>query len=79
MRENFNNALRADDDIYFFKVIANQRHILAVDLDKINLDEDNNFDEKDSDTVIHVRLLVLHSKFAVRKAKTIINVYSVVS
>ena len=79
MRANVDNALRADDGIYFFKVIANQRHILAADLDKINLDEDKNFDEKDSDTVIHVRLLVLHSRFAVHKAKTITNVYSVVS
>ena len=25
--------------------IANQRHILGVDLDKINLENDNNFDE----------------------------------
>ena len=30
--------------------IANQRHILAVDLDKINLDNNNNFDENDPDT-----------------------------
>ena len=43
MRANFDNALRADDGIYFFKVIANQRHILAADLDQINLDEDKKF------------------------------------
>ena len=40
--------------------IANQRHILAVDLDKINLDNDNNFDEHDPDTIIHARLLAWH-------------------
>ena len=34
--------------------IANQRHVLAVNLDKINLDDDNNFN--DLDTIIHVRL-----------------------
>ena len=53
----------------FIKVtfFANQRHILAVDLDKINLDNDD-FDEDDCDTIIHVRLLVWHSKFEKSKA-----------
>ena len=36
--------------------IANQRHILTVDLVKINLDKDSNFDKSDPDTIIHVRL-----------------------
>ena len=31
--------------------------ILCVDLNKINLDDDNNFYEDDLDTIIHVRLL----------------------
>ena len=35
--------------------IANQRHFIVVDLDKINFDHDNNFDEDDPDTVIHRR------------------------
>ena len=64
MVEKFDNASRANDDILFYNedfdkvtFISNQRHILAVDLDKINLHNDNNFDEDDSDTIIHVRLL----------------------
>ena len=32
-------------------------HIVTVDLDKVNLDNDNNFEENDSDTNIHVGLL----------------------
>ena len=39
-----------------------------VDLDKINLDNDNNFDEDDPDTIIHVRRLAWHSKFKKCKA-----------
>ena len=37
--------------------IANQRHILAEDLDKINLDKDNSFYEDDPDIIIHIKLL----------------------
>ena len=48
--------------------IANQRYIV-VDLEKINLDNDNNFDEDDTDTIIHVRLLVWRSKFEKREKK----------
>ena len=33
------------------------KDILTVDLDKSNLDNDNNFDEDDLDTIIHARLL----------------------
>ena len=54
--------------LYMLKMIANQRHILAVDPDKINCDNDNNFDEDDPDTIIHVRLLAWPSKFGKRKA-----------
>lgn len=42
--------------------IANQRHILFVHHGKINLDEDNDFDENHSDTFIHVRRLAWYSK-----------------
>ena len=49
MLEKFDNALKAHDDILFYNedfhkvtFIANQRHIPAVDLDKINFDNDNN-------------------------------------
>ena len=55
------NGLLADDDRTFFdkvssKVIlsANQMVILGVNIDKINLDDDNNFDEDDSDTNIYI-------------------------
>ena len=48
--------------------IACQRHILAADLDKINLDNDDNFNEDDSNTIIHVKLLAWRSKFKKRKA-----------
>ena len=37
--------------------------ILGVDLDQMNLDDDNNFYEDDSDTIIHIRLLAWHNKF----------------
>ena len=64
MLEQFDKALLVNDDILFFNedfnkvtFIANERHILAVDLDKINLDNDNNFDEDDPDTIIHVKFL----------------------
>ena len=42
--------------------------ILSVDLNNINLD-DINYDEDDPEAIIHVRLLVWHSKFEKRKAR----------
>ena len=36
--------------------------ILGVDLDKMNLDDDN-FYEDCSDTIIHIRILAWHNKF----------------
>ena len=56
-----------NDDFIKVTFFANQRHILAVDLDKINLDNDD-FDEDDCDIIIHVRLLVWHRKFEKSKA-----------
>ena len=55
--ENFGN-------VTFF---ANKMGILCVDLDKIYLD-DVNFDEDDSKTIIHIRLLAWRNKFEKRKA-----------
>ena len=70
MFEKSDNALHANDDILFCKedfnkvtFIAYQKHIIAVDLDKINLDNYNNFDEDDLETIIHIRLLAWRSKF----------------
>ena len=75
MLEKFDNALHANNDILFYNedfdkvtFITNQRHILTVDLDKINLNNDNNSDKDDLDTIIHVRLLACLSKFKKRKA-----------
>ena len=75
MLEKFDNALHANDDILSYNedfnnvtFITNQRHILAVVLDKINLDNDNNFDEDDPNTIIHVRHLAWLSKFERCKA-----------
>ena len=55
------NGLLADDDRTFFdnvfsKVLlsANQMVILGVNIDEINLDDDNNFDEDDSDANIYI-------------------------
>ena len=75
MLEEFDNALHPNDEILFFNenfnkvpFIASQRYILAVGLDKINLDEDNHFGEDDPDIKIHVRLLDWRCKFEKRKA-----------
>ena len=74
--EKLDNSLHANDDILLFNkdfdkvfFITNQRHILILDLDKINLDNDNNFDEDDLDTIIHARLLAWCSKFKKHKVK----------
>ena len=63
MIEIFHNTLHVNDNILSYKedfdkvtYIANQRHILAVNLDKINLDNDNSFNLDDPDTIDHVRL-----------------------
>ena len=45
------------------------RGILPIDLDKINLDEDTNFDENNLDTDIYVRLLACCSKSGKCKAR----------
>lgn len=75
MLEEFDNALHPNDEILFFNenfnkvpFIASQRYILAVGLDKINLDEDNHFNEDDNNTIINVRFFAWHSKFEKYKA-----------
>ena len=66
-------ALYADENILYFNENSgnvvfncNGMGILNIDLNNINLD--NNFDEDDPDTVIHVTLLTWHIKFQKRKA-----------
>ena len=51
-----NDILFYNEDFNKVTFIANQEHILAVDLDEINLDNDINFDEDDPDRIILVRL-----------------------
>ena len=70
MLEKLDNTLHANNDILFcnedfHKVtfIANEGRVVAVDLDKINLGNDNNFYEDDSDAIIHVKLLSWRSNF----------------
>ena len=60
--KKLDNALQANDDILFYNedfnkviFIASQRHILAAGLNKIELDNDN-FYEDNPDTIIHVRI-----------------------
>ena len=45
---------------------SNEMGILSVYLYNINLD--NNFDEDDPDTIIHIRILTIHSKVEKSKA-----------
>ena len=52
MLQNFQDVLLSNNNILFFDeyfsniiFLANKMGILSVDLDKINLDDDNNFDE----------------------------------
>ena len=72
--KNFFTALYGDENkLYFDEDFANaifncnEMSILNIDFISINLD-DNNFDEDDPDTIIHVRLLDWHIKFEKRKA-----------
>ena len=54
LNEDFNKAT----------FIANRRHCCC----KVNFDNNNNCDEVDPDTTIHVKILCWHSKFEKRKA-----------
>ena len=64
MLEKFHDDLLTNDDIVLLdenfskvKFFGNEIGILGVDLDKISLDEDNNFYKGDPETTIHVRTL----------------------
>ena len=77
MLEKFHDALVANDDRLFFNedfskvaFFPNQMDILAVDLDKINLGQDNSFDENDTETIIDGRVLAWCIKFEKRKTLT---------
>ena len=72
--KKLHDSLLANDNILFFdedfsKVTfyANEMGIFGLDLDKINLNDDNNFYEDDPDTIIYLRCLALCNKFEKRK------------
>ena len=48
------NTLFFNEDFNKVLISANQIGILAVDIDEINIYEDNDFDEDDPETIIHV-------------------------
>ena len=54
MFEKFHDTLFFNEDFNKVLISANQIGILAVDIDEINIYEDNNFDEDDPETIIHV-------------------------
>ena len=67
--EKFHDTLHANDVILLFDeecskvtLLGNQMGILGVDLDKINLDDDINFDEDDPEAIIHIRSLAWRNK-----------------
>ena len=62
------DMLLCNEDFHKFTFIVNQKHLVSVYLDKINLGNDNNFDEDDPDTIIHSRLLTWRIKSEKRKA-----------
>ena len=61
------NILHFDEDFGNVVFNCNELGILNTDLNYINLD-DNDFDNDDSGTIIHVRLLACHTKFEKHKA-----------
>ena len=65
--------MHANKNIFYFNedsgnvvCSCNEKGILNINLNNINLD--NNFDEDDLDTIIHIRLLTWNIKFEKRKA-----------
>ena len=67
--EKFHDALNANDDIVFFDEDFSRGTSFAncVDLDKINLDDDNDFDIGDPETIIQIRFLAWCHKFEKHK------------
>ena len=81
MLEKLENYLFFSDDIFFHYLDSNNITFLTdnmgfdtTDLNNINLDDDDdddddddNFDEDDSETINHVRLMTWHKKFKQHK------------
>ena len=75
MLEMFHDDLLANDDVFFsdknfskVTLFANEMGIPGVDIDKVNLDNDNNFEKDDPEIITSVRLLACHHKLEKRKA-----------
>ena len=56
-----------NEDLSKFTFFANETGILSVYLDKINLDDDNNFYEDNPENMIHAILLARRDKFGNHK------------
>ena len=57
------NILFFDEDFSKVTIFAHEMSILSLDLDKINLDHESNFEEADPENIIPVKLLAWRNKF----------------
>ena len=65
--KNLFAALYADENILYFNGDSGNVAFSCNEMDILNVDLGNNFDEDDPDTVILIRLLVWYIKFEKRK------------
>lgn len=67
MLDKLDNVLQANVAL-FYNEDFDKVTFVAGELDKIDLANDNNFDEDGPDTIVYVRLFAWHSKFKKSKA-----------
>ena len=65
--KNLFTALYADENILYFNGDSGNAAFFCNEMDILNIDLDNNFDEDDPDTIILIGLLVWYMKFEKRK------------
>ena len=65
--KNLFTALYADENVLYFNGDSCNVAFSCNEMDILNVDLDNNFDEDDPDTIILIRLLVWYIKFEKRK------------